>query len=133
MFSQDIRPKWWQLYLTLPLLVALFVMEHRLNISVHGHQAVQIGILILIYGLMHLWLQANASALSKMDQRQYSGRITIVQIPWEQMPDSNGAQPAAFPFPDSEIKGVLSDTFEMDCIDAKFQQVKQVSQESKKE
>ena len=33
-----------------------------------GHQAVQIGIILLVYGLIHLWLKANAAALSNMDQ-----------------------------------------------------------------
>lgn len=121
MYSQNPRPKWWQLYLTLPLLVSLFVVDYHLRISGRGHEAVQIAILILIYGLMHLWLKANASALSKMDQREHAGRVTVIEIPWEQDSDRNGVEPAMFLLPDSEIKGVLSDTFEIDYRDAEFE------------
>jgi len=112
MSSQDIRPKWWQLYLTFPLLIALFVVENRLKISTSGHQIMQIGILLLVYGLVHLWLKANATALSKMDQQPYHGTITVIQIPPYQLTESD--KPPTFHLPDSEIKGVLSDTFEMD-------------------
>ncbi len=121
MYSQQPRPKWWQLYLTLPLLVSLFVVDYHLKISGRGHEAVQIGILILIYGLMHLWLKANASALSKMDQGEYVGRVTVIEMPWAQDSDSNEAEQSMFLLPDSEIKGVLSDTFEIDYIDAEFE------------
>ncbi len=70
MTSPKISPKWWQLYLSFPLLIALFVMDHRLKISTPGHEAVQIGIILLVYGCIHFWLKANARALSGMDQRQ---------------------------------------------------------------
>ncbi len=60
MSSNYARPKWWQLYLTFPLLIALFAVDSRLKISMRGHQAVQIVIVLLIYRLVHLWLRANA-------------------------------------------------------------------------
>jgi hypothetical protein len=131
--SQDLRPKWWQLYLTFPLLIALFVVENQLKISARGHQAVQIGILLIIYGLVHLWLKANSSALSQMDQKQYRGTITVIQILPDQIRDSNKAERPTFQFPASEIKGVLSDTFGMDYIDAEFLPSDEVLQELDKE
>ena len=87
MSSQDVHPKWWQLYLTFPLLLALFLLDSRLILSVRGHQAVQIGILLLVYALVHLWLKANSTALSKMDQRQYRGTIRVIRIPPSQLSD----------------------------------------------
>lgn len=114
----DIHPKWWQLYLTFPLLIALFLLESRLKISARGHQAVQIGILLLVYGLVHLWLRSNATAISKMDQSPYREKITVIQIPPAPLPDANQEKRPIFQFRDSEIKGVLNDTFEMDYIDA---------------
>lgn len=114
------RPKWWQLYLTLPLLIALFMLDNRLKLSAGGHQAVQIGIILLVYGLIHLWLKANARALSKMDQRQSHGTVTVMRVPPYQLPDTNHDKRSMFPFPHSEIKGTLSDTFEMETIDAEF-------------
>jgi hypothetical protein len=114
------HPKWWQLYLSFPLLITLFVLDTRLRISVRGHQALQIGILLLIYGLIHLWLKANASALSNMDGRQYYRTVNVVRVPVAQMSDLEAQELPMIELPASEIKGVLSDTFEMDYIDIEF-------------
>ena len=132
MTSSDARPKWWQLYLTFPLLIALFAMDSRLKISTRGHQVVQIGILLLVYGLIHLWLKANSSALSRMDSRQFHGTVTVMRIPPRQLHHNGEGDDRVFCLPDSEIKGVLSDTFEMDYIDAEFIRTDEV-EEAKKE
>ena len=133
MSSSNLRPKWWQVYLTLPLLVALFVVDSRLKISVRGHQTVQIGIVLLVYGLIHLWLKANASALSNMDQRQAHGRITVFQVSISQLPGTDAQRRPMFELPVSEIKGMLSDTFDMDYTDAEAFPIDEVSQELKEE
>ncbi len=125
------HPKWWQLYLILPLLVVLFIIENRLKISSRGHQAVQIGIVLLVYGLMHLWLKANAKSLRQMDESQYRRTITVIEFPPVRLSDA-GKHPL-FQAPDSEIKGVLSDTFEMTFSDAKFSSIDGTSQELNKE
>jgi hypothetical protein len=133
MFPSNIRPKWWQLYLTFPLLIALFVLDTRLKVSVRGHQAVQIGILLLVYGLVHLWLRANRSALSNMDQRQYDRTITVIRVPVSQLPEEDAQRRPIFDLPTSEIKGVLSDTFEIEYIDAEALPIDELSQDLKKE
>jgi hypothetical protein len=129
--SQDIRPKWWQLYLIFPLLIALFGMDGRLKISTRGHQVVQIGIVLLVFGLVHLWLRANSSALSQMDKAQYRGTVRVIRIPPPQLSETD--KRPLLQLPDLEIKGMLSDTFEMDYIDAESFPVNEVSQELKKE
>jgi hypothetical protein len=129
----SLRPKWSQLYLTFPLLIALFVVDARLRVSARGHQIVQIGILLLVYGLVHLWLKANASALSKTDQRHAYGRITIVRVPISQTPDADTEMRPPFQFPVSEIKGVLSDTYDIEYIDAELLAIDEISQDLKKE
>ena len=133
MTSSDARPKWWQLYLTFPLLIALFVLDSRLKISTRGHQVVQIGILVIVYGLIHLWLKANSSALSRTDQRQYHGTVTVMRIPPRQLRHNGEGDNRVFRLPDSEIKGVLSNTFEMDYIDAEFIRADEEVEEAKKE
>jgi len=125
--------QWWQLYLTFPLLIALFAVDTRLKLSTRGHQVMQIGILLLIYGLIHLWLKANARALSRMDHRQHYGTFRVIRIPPYQPPESKTDQHPLFQLPASEIKGVLGDTFEMDCIDAESFPVDEVSKELNKE
>jgi hypothetical protein len=123
------RPKWWQLYLTFPLLVALFMLDGRLKLSERGHQALQIGIILLVYGLVHFWLKANAMALSKMDQRQFHGTVTITRVPMVQLPEIKSDIRPMFQLTNSEIKGTLSDTFEMDSIDAEYFSVDEAIQE----
>ena len=121
MSSSNARPKWWQLYLSFPLLIALFIGESHLKISSGGHETLQIGILMIIYGLIHIWLKANSSALSQMDRDQYQGRITVIQI----SPD--GMKHPTFQIPASERKGVLSDTFDVGYIEADSFPIDQVS------
>ena len=135
MSSQYAPPKWWQIYLTLPLLIGLFILDNRLKISSRGHQVVQIGIILLVYGLIHLWIKANAKTLSEMDRSQYSGRLWVIEIQPDEPAylENENRQRLLFQLPDPEIKGILSDTFEMDVIDANFSPVDEVAQNSKKE
>lgn len=122
MSTKYARPKWWQVYLTFPLLIALFAVDSRLKLSIRGHQAIQIGIVLLVYGLIHAWLKANAQALSAMDQMPPTGKVRVLKIEPHELPMMNYEYKsrAMFQLLDSEIKGTLSDTFEMDTIDAEF-------------
>jgi hypothetical protein len=133
MTTRTARPKWWQVYLTFPLLIALFILDSRLKLSSRGHQAVQIGIILLVYGLVHLWLKANAAALSNMDHEKFCGTVIVTRIPVQQLPEPKNDKRPMFQLTSSEIKGTLSDTFEMDYIDAEFLPVDEVSQELNKE
>ena len=129
MSSSNTRPKWWQLYLSFPLLIVLFIVENRLKISTREHQVVQFGIILFVYGLILFWLKANSAALSNMDRRQYHRTITVILPPSFELTDAD----TMFELPASEIKGVLSDTFEMDYIDAESFPVDEVAQDLKKE
>ncbi len=129
MSSRTLRPKWWQLYLGLPLLLTLFIVDHQLDISVLDHQVVQIGIVLLIYGFIYVWLKANRRAFSQMDREQNGGRIVVMRMPFMKLPE--GRQ--AFQLPDSEVKGVLSDTFEMGYLDGVPFPVEKIPQRSQKE
>jgi hypothetical protein len=133
MNTNTTRPKWWQVYLTFPLLIALFILDSRLKLSERGHVAVQIGILLFVYGLIHIWLKSNAAALSNMDQRQFHGTVIVTRIPLRQLPEPKNDKRPMFQFLNSEIKGTLSDTFEMDYIDAESFPVDEVPQELNKE
>ena len=125
------RPKWWQVYLTFPLLIVLFMLDNRLKLSERGHQAMQIGIVLLVYGLVHVWLKANARALSNMDQRRFHGTVTVTRVLSYQLTESRSDKRPMFQLPNSEIKGTLSDTFEIDYIDAEYSSVDEVQQEIK--
>ncbi len=112
---QQAKPKWWQLYLTFPLLIALFALESRLHISASGHEITQLCILLLVYGLIHVWIKANLGLSAQINQKRPSTTITIISIDpsWS----SSDASRPGFILPNSEIKGVLSNTFEHDSMD----------------
>ena len=129
MSHPTVHPRWWQLYLTLPLLPALFLVERRLRLSAGGHLAAQIGIVLLIYGLIDLWLRANARALSQVDRDKFHETIITSPIPPRRLSDRR----PLFEFPEAEIKGTLSDTFEIDVIDAEFLPVEDSRMDLKKE
>jgi len=133
MSSQNTRPNWWQLYLTFLLLIVLFIVDSRLKISTREHQVVQIGIVLLVYGLMYLWVRSNARALRQMDRQQYQRKIMVIQVPASPLSEPVDEHSLMSGLPGSEIKGMLSDTFEMEYIDAVSLPVDEVLQESKKE
>lgn len=133
MLPSSPHPKWWQLYLTFPLLIGLFLMDHKLRISAREHEVVQIGIILLIFGLVYLWIRANSTALSHLDRKKHLDRILIVQVPPLQLPGSNNGKHPILRLPDSEVKGMLSTTFEMDCIDVEALPMEESSQETNKD
>jgi hypothetical protein len=129
MHPSSLRPKWWQLYLIFPLLIALFALDHRLRLPTRGHIVLQVGILLFVYGLIYLWLKANAKALSNMDQKQDHGRVIISRVLLHQLPDSDTEIRPIFELPASEIRGLLSDTFVVEYIDAEAVPIDEVSQD----
>jgi hypothetical protein len=54
------RPAWWPLYALLPLMAGLLAVEHRAALPPGWHTAVRVVIVLVIYGLVWLWLRANA-------------------------------------------------------------------------
>lgn len=133
MNSSNSRPKWWQMYLIFPLLISLFIMDHQLKVSTRAHEAVQIGILLLVYGLMYWWIHANSIALSRMDQKQYYGRVVIVQVPRPQLSEAKEERYPILQLPTSEVKGILDNTFEMESTAADVLPVSEASQQLNKE
>jgi hypothetical protein len=129
MYSSNRDPKWWQVYLTFPLLLGLFVLDGRLKISSRGHQAVQIGIILLVYMLIHVWLKSNARALSHADRIRYGKNVRVISF----IPDPGDDRQTIFKITGSEVKGVLSDTFEMDTIDGTLLPLEDVSGKLNKE
>jgi len=93
-------------------------VDSRLRLSQREHIALQIGILLVVYGLVHLWLKANEVALSGMDRDRYRGTIRVIRVPAPRLSETETERGHLLQLPDSELKGMLSDTFELDYIDA---------------
>ena len=62
------EPAWWMRYALVPVMGGLLVLEFRAPLSPGGHKGVQVGIVLFIYGLVWLWLRANAFRLLWSDQ-----------------------------------------------------------------
>ena len=63
------KPGWWMLYALVPLMGGLLLLEHRAPLSPRGHQYVQVGIVLFIYGLVWLWVSARAMAQDEHDEQ----------------------------------------------------------------
>lgn len=131
MTTSTARPKWWQLYLMFPLLIVLFILDPQLKVSTRGHQVFQIGIILVVYGLIYWWIKANSVALSRMDQEQYCPRVLILQVPPPLLPEDKIEKRPMFQLPSLEVKGILDNTMEAKTFDAVS--VDEVLQEMKKE
>ena len=123
MASKKMKPSWWQLYAMLPVLVGLFLLEMRLQLTGTENTLAQLGILGLVYGFMHLWLRANRRALMGLDEEHGEWRARVYEFPPVELPNADGARrrTGARPLlqvPDAGLKGVLSTTFEMDELEA---------------
>jgi hypothetical protein len=117
MSPSSLHPKWWQVYLTFPLLIVLFVLDSHIRISTRGHEAVQIGIVLLVYGLIHLWLKANRSAFSGEDQKHSVRIYRVIELSPADSPELANERKTILQIPNSEIQGLLGDGMEMSYSD----------------
>jgi hypothetical protein len=56
-------PKWWLLYVGFVVFVILFVGEVKLPVPGIEHRVIEVVLVLTAFGLMHLWLNANANGL----------------------------------------------------------------------
>jgi hypothetical protein len=97
MHSRDGRPAWWQLYLLVPVMIGLLVLQARAPFSELGHEAATIGVLLLVYALIGLWLRANERALlrgpvEKVARREWGQESLQVWVPWTPPPETRMAR-----------------------------------------
>ena len=60
------KPNGWQLVALVPLMLGMFILERRIDISPpQWHQVIQAGIVLFIYGGMAIWLRINSPALAE--------------------------------------------------------------------
>ena len=71
MYSKKQHPSWWLLYLSLPMMIGLFLIEMRLSLSDTGHRFAEFIIVLIVFGSMSLWLKANAGALIQEDLERW--------------------------------------------------------------
>ena len=73
------KPTWWLAFALAPLMIVLLVIEGQTPGSLVEHRILEIGIVILTFGLMGLWVHANQAAL--MDEEMEKGKWYLAQDP----------------------------------------------------
>ena len=63
MNTQNRHPRWWQLSLLVPLMLELLFIEAKMSVPVWEHQMLELGVILLIFGVLAGWLGANRDAL----------------------------------------------------------------------
>jgi len=76
-----IRPAWWKLYLIVPLLVALLVLDAESSFSATGHEFMELGAMLLVCGLASHWVRANRRALLLGSREEATRRETGTKWP----------------------------------------------------
>ncbi len=59
------KPAWWQLYLLVPIMFGLMVLEHLAPLPRVSDQIVDTVIMALTFGAMLLWVKRNAANLEE--------------------------------------------------------------------
>ncbi len=72
------KPNWWLLYLTVPLMLAVLVLEGHMSYALVIHRIAEFGIVLMGFGSMLLWVRANEGGL--IDEE-------IEKEPWTIEPD----------------------------------------------
>jgi hypothetical protein len=57
------RPQWWQMFLLVPLMIVLLVLEGKVASPPPVHRFLQFGIVVVTFGLMALWVNMNQVTL----------------------------------------------------------------------
>ena len=122
MSSKARKPSWWQVYAMVLLLAALLLLEMRLSLTTTEHTFAQLGIVLLIYVFIHIWLRANQRALMGIDQEHREWQMRVYGIPpaEQSAADEVGrriGQRPLFHLPKAGLKGMLGNTFEVDDFD----------------
>lgn len=92
---------WWQLWLLFPVLGILALLEVRAPLSPSGHVVVELGAVLILFGLIWAWVRANRVAMlreacSHMGWREVDN---ITPLPLESQPvaESDDSQAALEP------------------------------------
>lgn len=100
MHTKKQGPSWCLLYLSLPMMIGLILLEMRLPLSDTGHRITGFIIVLIVFGGMSLWLKANSGALIQEDVEKYHAALeadsrAISQPPVKNLPYEREHKPAA--------------------------------------
>jgi hypothetical protein len=81
MAKKNKHPRWWQVGPFVLVMEALYFLERQAPLSTTGHVVVQLGILLLVYGLLFLWVNANQGAWLYESYEAEARQITVRTVP----------------------------------------------------
>ena len=70
MSTKQCKPSWWVLYALLVLMIVAFVFESKDGLPPWANQVADIGIVLVVFGAMALWVRLNLSALTAEEFEQ---------------------------------------------------------------
>ena len=74
------QPTWWQLYLLIPIMGLLMIVEHLAPLPGVSDQLVDLGIIALVFGAMLFWLKRNAAGLEENSPSTRSQRLPTDRV-----------------------------------------------------
>ncbi len=75
MLTKRQGPSWCLLYLSLPVMIGLILLEMRLSLSDTGHRFAELIIILIVFGGMSLWLKANSGAIIQEEMESYHAAL----------------------------------------------------------
>jgi hypothetical protein len=93
------HPKWWLLYLSIACVLGLFWLEVKSSFSEAIHTWIEIGLVIILYGLVMIWLDANQKALFSEERQWRKQKLLLNTIDTPQtiqgdLPKQSGNNPS---------------------------------------
>lgn len=122
MSTEKRQPRWWQVYVMLPMFMGLFWLELKLPLTYTENIVAQLGILALIFVCMELWLHANRSAFMNLEEEEGEWQVRVYQFPSAPAPsdarfEDRELDVPMLQLPAAGLKGSLSDTFEWERVE----------------
>ena len=86
---QKQRLSWWLLYISLPVMIGLFLIEMNLSLSSTGHRLAELIIFLIVCCSFSVWVKANTGALIQDDlERWRAARIKSIRSRTDSSPVS---------------------------------------------
>lgn len=78
------KPPWWRVLAVLLLLkLGLLALAHYVPLSPRQEQVAQVAVVVLVYGLLGVWMQANAETIDRdyreVERRAPAGRAGALE------------------------------------------------------
>lgn len=109
---QNRKPAWWQLYLLVPIMGVLLLLEFLEPLPGVSPQLVFAGIVVLIFGAMLVWVHLNGGLLERYDadkgEPSQELKVTVYEPASKRESDGNGSDESrsvALPRLEGRVRG----------------------------